>query len=65
MLQLQRLAPWIMVRDSRFWMKKKGGGIVSPPVAFCRRFFRKVRRLEPTGGPNTFRPASTTNLSSF
>ena len=40
-------------------MKKRGKGIVSPPMAFCRRFFRKVHRLEPTGGPNPFRPAFT------
>ena len=30
-----------------------------PPMAFCRRFFRKVHRLEPTGGPSSFRPTFT------
>ena len=43
-------------------MKKKKRGIVSPPIAFCRRFFRKVYRLEPTGGSSTFRPAFTMGL---
>ena len=42
-----------------FLDEKKKRGIVSPPVAFCRRFFRKVHRLEPTGGPNPFRSAFT------
>ena len=40
-------------------MKKRGRGYCKPPNGFLPLFFRKAYRLEPTGGPNPFRPVST------